>query len=103
MSQVSAHKPVLGDWQTVTVTNPGANGYTSVQQAANDGFVAAYSAESPGTELQILTDASNPPTTKRATSFGSGTGSINFGACEVKKSHFWKADKVLVVFWIPRS
>jgi len=63
--------------------------------AATDGFVLAY-----GTNFNVLTDGSNPPTTTRLT-----TGIEGMACCPVKSGDYYKANGagVTAVFWIPLS
>jgi hypothetical protein len=64
----------------------------TVYQAATDGFLTGYATGGgSGTpSLEILTDASNPPTTVRSKSLGSGNSDLNNASSPVKKSDYYK-------------
>lgn len=64
----------------------------TVYQAATDGFVVAY-----GTNFDILTDGSNPPTTDRFT-----TNIQSGGTVPVRKNDYYKVTAGATnVFWLP--
>jgi len=73
----------------------------TVYQAESDGFVLAYSAV--GSELKILTDGSNPPTTVRQHHYHSnGAGAWHISAvCPVRKGDYWKVESASSVYWLP--
>jgi len=91
----------LGDWVSKT--------QDTVYQATTDGSVVAYAvaASTAQREFAILTDSSNPPTTKRQScTLATDTAANGSMRCPVKKNDYWKASRVnssgaITVYWIP--
>lgn len=81
----------------------------TVYQAASDGFVLAYGTHSgAGSSLmQVLTDASNPPTTARQSVNNILDTLTESLLCPVKKGDYYKlftsttATFTVVMFWVP--
>lgn len=87
---------LLGAWDVTKAVN-------TSYLAATDGFVAAYG-NSTDSNIVVLTDASNPPTTSRVRSDPAGASTGPSVMCPVRKGDYWKVTSScssLYIFWIP--
>ena len=90
---------LLGAWETRSAN--------TVYQAATDGFVTGYLSigQGPYGSIEILTDASNPPTTVRVHEHGietqRGEGQAFSVTSPVRKNDYWKVNGAQTVYWIP--
>jgi len=86
---------ILGAWSTSYVE---ATNY----QASTDGIVQAFSTST--ARLDIYTDGSNPPTTKRMVN-GGGTGGQWGAVSFVRSGDYWRVDRsggsAATVYWLP--
>ncbi len=94
---------IFGSWTDKDSGGSVALANGEIYKVGSDGFVICYSATSPGTELTIHTDGNSTPATKRASSYGSGTGSINFGFCPIKKDDYFEVNNAGTgqIYWLP--
>ena len=108
-TQGAGANPVWGTVNTKELGNWVSESGDTVYQASTDGFVIAVGAYSTDSgNIEILSDASNPPTTVRAKAFVYNVN--NFVTCitsPVKKNDYWEASKDSAgvvwdyVYWIP--
>lgn len=72
----------------------------TIYQADTDGLAIARAATS--IDVQIFTDANNPPTVERSFFGAAASGAVGFAISLVIKGNYWKAvGGTQYVYWLP--